>query len=89
MHIERLVHTILFLLMALLKTDPEFESKEGAFSLFLLLPLSNCGAAAGNGDSLEVKDLTFYFVNEQHESVISLENKRGGCVPPTGGGGKD
>lgn len=36
LHIERLVHTILFLLMALLKTDPEFESKEGAFSLFLL-----------------------------------------------------
>jgi hypothetical protein len=50
--------------MALLKTDREFESKEGAFSLFVFLPLSNCWAADGNGNSLEVKDLTFYFVNE-------------------------
>lgn len=54
--------------MALLKTDREFETKEGAFSLVPVLPLSYCWTADGNGGLLEVKGLTFYFVDEEHKA---------------------
>lgn len=71
--------------MALLKTDLELGTEEGAFSLSIpVLPFNSCWIPDGNGGLLEVKGLTFYFVNEQHKSIILLEDEKGRWVPQSG-----
>lgn len=64
--------------MVLLKQIKSFRLKKGLSSLSLLLLLNNCRAADGNGDSLEVMDLTFYlfgfcFLMNSIKSPILLE----------------
>lgn len=84
MHIERLFHTVCTYGFA--KAEQEFYTKEGAFSLFLLLLLNTCRGcrwkwwfARGYGLAILAFSFFFYFFffNEQNKRTIPLERWEG------------